>query len=281
MISATPSSSGTPYTSTTQSQSQSPSSRSPAVYHLSPLMRTIRYFTGSSVASSTTSVTPFSQQSPPPNPLPLTPQSPPQTSSSKNQLITRSSGVTVYRPPDYPSSLFRSHYVEPDAVYEEDEYGNHTSSNERSSAGSYLTRSVYDSRFPSTNTADDEVFNALQPGRYINSQEVRNDIENEIIISTNQENINLLNNQDIQDTVSSSHDGLISPSNIYSDRTSDLENQGRTSELEEEIVSRVPNSVFQQQSGHLSVHNLLRISSVGTGWDETNFDDSINIQGNL
>ncbi len=194
----------------------------------------------------------------------------------------------MYRPPDYPSSLFRSHYVESDAVYEEDDNGGtFTHSGERSSGGSYLTRSVYDNCFPSTNTIDDEIFHTLNPIQY-SSSEVRNDIENEQISpiqSTNLHSSDLHHHQllllhDDCSSLDFPRENVFSPSNGYSDQTSDVENQ-RTSELEEEIVSRVPNSVFQQHSGHLSVHNLLRISSLGTGWDENEggIEDSINGEG--
>jgi hypothetical protein len=37
--------------------------------------------------------------------------------------------------------------------------------------------------------------------------------------------------------------------------------------LSEQFAARIPGSVFTQNSGHLSAHNLLRISSVGSDWE--------------
>lgn len=285
-----------PYTSST------PQSRSPATYSLSPIMRTIRFFTGTSNASSVTSMTPNSQQptlTPQSNPpIPAPPSSSPfatrnsasanRGSTASNQTLTssrnsaggppavsyRSNGVAVYHPP--PSSLFKSHYMEPDAVYEDDEEGFH-SSNDRSSGASYLTRSAYDSRFNSTNSVDEDVMSSLNQ---LHQQHIREDLENQ-----NQQksdgvrNLNdeLMNEDgrnipegDVAPPVSPPLSTMQSVPSGYSDYQSEIisEEDIDNSLLAEQYAARIPASVFTQNSGHLSVHNLLRISSVDSDWDK-------------
>ena len=296
--------SATPSTQTTQS-------RSPATYSLSPLMRTMRFFRGTSSASSATATM---------TPNTLTPQShfgqgnhippsPPSTSphqtgrhSASSQpglpaaappaVSYRSNGVAVYHPP--PSTLFRSHYMEPDAVYEDDENAD-DEGGDRSSGGSYLTRSAYDSssRFPSTNTAgEEEMMASLQRLHEKHQQE---DFEREgrdqgglcdgvrdlnvefhdEVVSTSQSPLDSRNAAEIsqgvegkksemyRDDLSTSAGGYTG-SDFQSDLLEDIEN----SMLAEEFASRFPGSVFEQNSGHMSAHNLLRISSVGSDWDD-------------
>lgn len=293
--------SATPSTQTTQS-------RSPATYSLSPLMRTMRFFRGTSSASSATAtmtpntLTPQSHSGQG-NPSPLI-TSPPQTTrhstSSQPGLPTaappgvsyRSNGVAVYHPP--PSTLFRSHYMEPDAVYE-DEENEDDEGGDRSSGGSYLTRSAYDSssRFPSTNTAgDEEMMASLQRLHEKHQQEdseregrdqgyhcdgVRDlNVEfHDELVSTSLSPLDSRNaagiSQGVEDKKTeiyrddlSTSAGGYTGSDFQSDLLEDIEN----SMLAEEFASRFPGSVFEQNSGHMSAHNLLRISSVGSDWDD-------------
>jgi hypothetical protein len=60
---------------------------------------------------------------------------------------------------------------------------------------------------------------------------------------------------------------LVAPESVESQQSDEGTEDFDTSMLSEQYAARFVGSVFAQNSGHLSVHNLLRISSVGSDWE--------------